>query len=309
MRDLAGTVTDAPPLRLTADATGLAPALPGYYVALRPVSGRAGAPDGLVVGDTRTGKTVAVIAPPAGTTFTSVSGAADDRTFAVIAGPISGNSFFDSFYLLTIAPGSSPATRLTRLPVGPLTGVVVAAALSASGKELAVAMGGGFFPGGANRDLVVYSVTTGDAVEDWSTPDTTVIVPSSVVPDDNLLQFTQYPALSWIDGDRAIAFPQLAKTGRSTRSTCAASASRRAAVTSWRTARSSRTSAAHRKAPAPAAPPSRCSAETGPLPSASRPTDRTGTRTPPPSAGCLSGGPCKRRWPTARNGDHSRTPR
>jgi hypothetical protein len=213
MRDLAGTVTDAPPLRLTADATGLAPALPGYYVALRPVSGRAGAPDGLVVGDTRTGKTVAVIAPPAGTTFTSVSGAADDRTFAVIAGPISGNSFFDSFYLLTIAPGSSPATRLTRLPVGPLTGVVVAAALSASGKELAVAMGGGFFPGGANRDLVVYSVTTGDAVEDWSTPDTTVIVPSSVVPDDNLLQFTQYPALSWIDGDRAIAFPQLAKTG------------------------------------------------------------------------------------------------
>jgi hypothetical protein len=268
MRDLARTVTDAPPLRLTADAAGLSPArprrargprfrwswgapllaavavmalaialvtvkdlpngrvaprvtataipeggLPEYYVALRPVSGRAGAPDGLVVGDTRTGKTVAVIAPPAGTTIKSVSAAADDRTFAVVTAPAAGGWGFEPFYLLTIAPGRSPATRLTRLPVGPLTGVVVAAALSPSGKELAVAMGG-FVPGGSdNRDLVVYSVTTGDAVNDWSTPYTTVIVPSGVVPSDELLQFTQYPALSWIDGGRAIAFPELVKTG------------------------------------------------------------------------------------------------
>ncbi len=265
MRDLARTVTEAPPLRLTADDAGLSPArrrrrppgprfrwswgapllaavtvtvlaialvtvkdlpngrvaprvtstaipkaeLPEYYVALSPASGRAGAPDGLVVGDTRTGKTVAVVAPPAGTTVKSVSAAADDRTFAVVTGPAGGGWESDPFYLLTIAPGSSPAARLTRLSVGPLTGVVIAAALSPSGKELAVAMGGE----SENRDLVVYSVTTGDAMQDWSTTFTTAIVPSSVVPNDNLVQFTQYPALSWIDGGRAIAFPELTKTG------------------------------------------------------------------------------------------------
>jgi hypothetical protein len=269
MRDLARTVTEAPPLRLTADAAGLAPArprrrppgprfrwswgapllaavtvmalaiglvtvkdlpngrvaprvtstavpkaeLPEYYVALRPASGRAGAPDGLVVGDTRTGKTVAVVAPPAGTTIKSVSAAADDRTFAVIVGPVGGGWTSDPFYLLTIAPDSSPAARLTKLSVGPLTGVVVAAALSPSGKELAVAMGG-FFPGGGDdRDLVVYSVTTGEPVNDWSTTYTTVIVPSSVVANVNVSDFTQYPALSWIDDGRAIAFPELTKTG------------------------------------------------------------------------------------------------
>jgi hypothetical protein len=68
---------------------------------------------------------------------------------------------------------------------------------------------GGYF----NRDLVVYSVTTGQAMQDWSTTYTTAIVPSSVVPVANLVQFTQYPALSWIDGGRAIAFPELVKTG------------------------------------------------------------------------------------------------
>ena len=83
--------------------------VPEYYVALHPASGRPGARNGVIVGDTRTGKTVAVIAPPAGTTIESVSAASDDRTFAVVAAPASGGpGLDDGLYLLTIAPGSAP---------------------------------------------------------------------------------------------------------------------------------------------------------------------------------------------------------
>jgi hypothetical protein len=270
MRDLARTVTDAPPLRLTADAAGLSPArprrrahgpwfrwswgppvlaatavvavavalvivrdmpngsvaprttapaavnapditaagVPEYYVALHPASGRPGAPNGLIVGDTATGKTVAVVAPPAYTSFVSVSAAADDRTFAVVAAPTSGGpGLDDGFYLLTIAPGGSPATRLAQLPVEPLPGVF-AMALSASGKELAVATANPTVTGGpVIRELTVYSVATGRPSRSWSTTDTEAIV-SAATPGVRLGQYAdQYPALSWIDGDREVAFP------------------------------------------------------------------------------------------------------
>jgi hypothetical protein len=280
MRDLAGTVTDAPPLRLTADDAGLAPArprrrppgprfrwswgapvlaaaavvavavalvsvkdmpaghvapsatatirpatgttgpdeggLPGYYVALHPVSGRSGAPAGLIVGDTVTGKTVAVIAPPAYSTIVSVSGAADDRTFAVVAAPTSGGpGLDDGFYLLTITPGGSPAARLTQLPMEPQPGVI-AMALSASGKELAVATANRAVTGGpVIRELTVYSVATGRPSRSWSTTDTAAIV-SDAMPGVQLGQYAdQYPALTWIDGDRAVAFPVLSRSGGS----------------------------------------------------------------------------------------------
>jgi hypothetical protein len=270
MRDLARTVTDAPPLRLTADAAGLSPArprrrshgpwlgrfwsppvlaafavvavavalvivrdlpngsvaprttapaavnapdsraagVPEYYVALHPASGRPGAPNGLIVGDTVTGKTVAVVAPPASASFVSVSAAADDRTFAVVAAPASGGpGLGDGFYLLTITPGGSPGARLAQLPAEPLPGVF-AMALSASGKELAVATANRAVKGGpVIRELTVYLVATGRPSRSWSTTDTEAIV-SGAVPGVRLGQYAgQYPALSWIDGDRAVAFP------------------------------------------------------------------------------------------------------
>jgi hypothetical protein len=275
MRDLARTVTDAPPLRLTAEATGLAPArprrrprgprfrwtggapllaaaavvaaavtlvivkdlptgqltpttitttsatapgtaaggLPEYYVALHPVSADPGAPNGLIVGDTVTGKTVAVVAPPAATTLTWVSAAADDRTFAVVAAPASGGpGLADGFYLLTITPGGAPVVRLSQLPIEPLAGVI-AAALSSSGKELAIATATQtLLAGPGTRTLDVYSVVTGRALRSWSTTDTSAIVSLNAVSAVALRLHVQYPALTWINGDTAIAFPVIGRT-------------------------------------------------------------------------------------------------
>ncbi len=271
MRDLARTVTEAPPLRLAAEVTGLAPArprrrprgprfrwswgapllaaaavvtlavtlvtikdlpnggpaprvtaavqpeggLPEYYVALHPVSVHSGAPNGLVVGDTRTGKAVTVIAPPAYSSFVSVSGAADDRTFVAVAAPTSGGPGLDlGFYLLTLAPGGPAAARLTQLPMEPLPGVI-ATALSASGKELAVATANRAVTSGqVIRELTVYSVATGRPLRSWSTANTAAIV-SDVMPGVKLGQYaSQYPVLSWINGDQTITFPVLAKAGQ-----------------------------------------------------------------------------------------------
>lgn len=266
MRDLASTVTDAPPLRLTADATGLAPArprrrarglrfrwswgapllaavavvalavtlvtvkdmpngrvappatptatpasgLPEYYVALHGVSGSGGLPNGLIVGGTRTGKTVTVIAPPAGIIFVSVTGAADDRTFVVAAAlPTGGPGINFGFYLLTITPGDSPAARLARLPIEPQPRLM-ATALSASGKELAVATTTQTVP--EVRKLTIYSVATGRPLRSWLTISNAAIV-SDVVPGAQIGPFTtQYPALSWVNGDRAVAFPVVVQT-------------------------------------------------------------------------------------------------
>ena len=282
MRDLARTVTDAPPLRLTAEATGLSPVrprrrprgprfrwswgapllaavtvvafavtlvivrnlpqeqtaqpasatsaataslsatapapaesgLPEYYVALHPASGRTGAPNGLVVGDTRTGTTVTVIAPPADSTFVSVSGAADDRTFAVAAAPTAGGPGLDTgFYLVAITPGSTPGARLTQIPMEPLPGVI-ATALSASGQELAVATANRAVTGGpVIRELTVYSVATGRPSRSWSTGNTSAIV-SDAMPGVHFGAYAdQYPALSWVDADKVVEFPVFAKVG------------------------------------------------------------------------------------------------
>ena len=75
-------------------------------------------------------------------------------------------------------------------------------ALSASGTELAVATAGQR-PTAGRQELDVYSVATGGLLHDWSTTDSDRPVPAeaSARPAS-----TQWPALTWIDGDRAIAF-------------------------------------------------------------------------------------------------------
>src|SRR6202012_875841 len=83
-----GTVPKKPPV----PAAGPGGA-PRYYVALKDVPAKTKTPTAqigtteldVVVGDSVTGKTLATFAPPARTTFQSVTAAADDRTFVVFA--------------------------------------------------------------------------------------------------------------------------------------------------------------------------------------------------------------------------------
>jgi hypothetical protein len=145
----------------------------------------------LLVGDTLTGKTLATVAPPSGTRFLSVWGAADDRTFAVFAQP-AGGSGQSAWYLLRLNPGSAPLAKLRYLPVNALSSVL-AAGLSSSGKELAVARKAG--PKAAPW-LGIYSVATGRLLRSWSAHGT---------PTLRLKEFGSRK-LTWTNSDRAITF-------------------------------------------------------------------------------------------------------
>ena len=213
-----------------------ASSVPPYYVTLSPHAGRIQPLNDLVVGDARTGQQLASLAPPAGTTFFGVTGAADDRTFVVDTVPLSNTptspDWTRTWYLLRIAPGSSSSARLTRLPI-PRLADVTAIALSGSGQELAVATGGGsdnfdisgfvnntgggssggvlsthpYNPPTVPWSLRLYSVTTGKLLRAWSTSSPSVDGGGSgLYSDDNT-------HLTWVDGDRAIAFFTLWITG------------------------------------------------------------------------------------------------
>lgn len=177
------------------------PSVPAYYVALSaPAS--AGRND-LVVGGTLTGRRVATVPAPKGTAFGVVTAAADDRTFIVDAIPASGASGYAAWYQLTISPGASPATRLTRLPI-PDTPVSLfgAAAVSESGTELAVMLQpyeGMLKQTPITTSLRIYSVGTGRLLNSWSTRYLHVL--AQAIPNP-----TPSNTLSWVNGDRAIAF-------------------------------------------------------------------------------------------------------
>ena len=266
MRELAGTVTDAPPLRLTdrsgarlprlsgprrwtlwavplaaaAAVIALAVALvvvkdlpsgraphptvptrpsatgvPSYYVApqISCLKEKCG-PTSLVVGATLTGARLGTLSPPPGATFEAVSAAADDRTFVTdtVGFPLSATAGKHvTWYLITIAPGSSTPVRRTTLPIpaGPTGAQVQSIALSASGRELAVAYHlGPRSPG--TTVLRTYSITTGRLLHSWSTNADVKLGALGYLPN---AQFNN--ELSWIDGDRAITFtatPSLSQT-------------------------------------------------------------------------------------------------
>ena len=105
--------------------------IPRYYVALKQLATYTDVvvpPAGIVVGDSLTGGTLATFAPPARTTFASVTAAADDRTFVVFAVTSSTGSFASKarttltgrWYQVRLAPGAARPARLTRLPVKPV---------------------------------------------------------------------------------------------------------------------------------------------------------------------------------------------
>jgi hypothetical protein len=197
----------APPTTPASPSTGDAPE---YYVMLHQ-TGKAWQPAGLLVGDTSTGKEVASVAAPPGGTFFAVAGAANDRTFVVAAtgarhdpaggtGQDTARSIGQnaSWYLLTLAPGSSSPARLTKLSI-PATvpaADIESVALSQDGRELAVAS----VP--PNRiSLRIYSVVTGKVLNSWSTR-------TSMFPATGLFEqgYLSNSTLSWVDDDRALAF-------------------------------------------------------------------------------------------------------
>jgi hypothetical protein len=180
--------------------------IPLYYVGLTPTSSKSGAPNGLVVGDSLTGKTIAALTPPTGTSFASVSGTSDDRTFVALNLANPRNSKLGqagSWYKVTLAPGTAHPATLTHLPIEPRYGVV-ATALSASGKELAVATEAAGLPGEPSvKELDTFSLTNGQLLNSWTTKDATALLPAAWTAGETPSQF---PVLTWTDNDQAITF-------------------------------------------------------------------------------------------------------
>ena len=216
--------------RSTAPSSTAAPAdpeaLPGYFVAISdleimgplPAAGQSGVaqaprPDSVVVGETLTGKRLATVTPPAGSTFVGVTGAADDRTFVLDSVQIAaGRGFLQAtqqrtWYLLRIRSGASPVTTLTRLnfPV-PNAADISGVALSPDGTKLAlfyqVARKGDGFPYSGSFTLGIYSVATGAVLRSWTGANPShgsLADGSNVLPDSNSL-------LTWASDGQRLAF-------------------------------------------------------------------------------------------------------
>ncbi len=171
--------------------------VPRYYVAVDPAAGP-GSSDGLLMGDSVTGETLPVTPPPH-MSFESVTAAADDRTFFAFATETGGSPTTGLWFLLVLAPGTDHVISYGSTAIAQQSGVV-ASALSASGKYLAVAETG---PTQGQRRIIVFSVATGRPLLAWSTKDAPAMWNPGASP-QNLL--------TWIDGDRAIAFSTIDAT-------------------------------------------------------------------------------------------------
>jgi hypothetical protein len=195
-------IRDIPNGRVVPAASPASPvSVPAYYVAISAPT-TAGRND-LVVGDTSTGGRLATVPAPNGTVFGVVTAAADDRTFVVDALPTSGAVRYATWYLLRISPGTSSPARLTRLAI-PATPVSVfgAATVSESGSELALMLQpfhGMIQPTATTTTLRIYSVATGRLLRSWSTNYLHVLAEAypGATPNNTL---------TWVDGDRAVAF-------------------------------------------------------------------------------------------------------
>lgn len=200
--------TQARPVISTSPVLSAPPPRPGpvprYWAELRQVSGGQTPRQGLLIGDTFTGQTVAKVMPPAGDSFQSISAAADDRTFAILMEPADGNpQAAGTWYLLRLAPGTSSPVRLTSIPIQPISDVADTA-LSASGRELAVGTATG--PAGTPW-IGVYSVATGRLLHSWSNHGgLTFRIEGFGVGSNTESGLDQTYAMTWIQGDRAIAF-------------------------------------------------------------------------------------------------------
>jgi hypothetical protein len=152
----------------------------------------------LLVGDTFSGARLALVAPPVGSNFSGVAAAADDRTFVVDATAMTAAGA-KTWFLLRIAPGTHSPARLAKLSIPALTGSIDGIALSGSGRELAVALQPPASGRETTSELRIYSVSTGRLLRAWSTED-----PDAFGNDSYYAE--QSRALTWIDGDRSVAF-------------------------------------------------------------------------------------------------------
>ncbi len=100
------------------------------------------------------------------------------------------------WYEMRLSPGAASPARLSRLRVPPLASVL-SMAVSESGSELAVVIAD---PEGQPKSLTIYSVTTGRSLRSW---------PHGLFGfnSETWQKGMQTPELTWIDGDRDIAFP------------------------------------------------------------------------------------------------------
>jgi len=177
-------------------------AIPRYYAVLEDANND-GNEARLVVGDSVTGKTLATFNAPAGASFegTTISGAADDRTWVVAQTlgqrkppyPPWDTDGPTQWYLLRLSPGSARPVTMTRLAIQasasdlPITETI----LSPDGRYIAAASG----DAGTERvDLLVYSVATGQLVHAWTMVNASAF--SYTAPGD----------LSWANGDQTVAF-------------------------------------------------------------------------------------------------------
>lgn len=152
----------------------------------------------LILGDDRTGKVIAAIAPPSGLSFNYAAGTSEDGTFVVEASvpttPYGAPPF--AWFLLRVTPGGARPYQLARLPVR-LPGSETYArafALSPDGRELAVES----TPGGAKAKpmttLGVYSASTGAQLRAWT------------APTQVMTELAAGHTLSWLHGGRQLVF-------------------------------------------------------------------------------------------------------
>lgn len=177
-------------------ATGaqVSTSIPRYYVALA-YTGSTSSQTKAVVGDDRTGRTVAVLNPSSSQNFYGVTGAADDRTFVVTN--YSAAQQETTWYLLRLTPGAAHPAQLTKLPIKPLAAHVNGLALSPDGRELAVMWRTATTATNAVTQLSVYSMSSGAALHSWNTPG----------PTNTMLGVGANGVdLTWVNGDRSVDF-------------------------------------------------------------------------------------------------------
>jgi hypothetical protein len=202
-----GGPVPAPASSLTGSGAAGPSSVPRYYVAIQDETAGASITTPLVVGDSLTGQKLATIAPPARVVFMDVAAAGDDRTFVAAGRHGTGVSATMELFEIHLDPGAAHPVVMTSMPIKPqpmwwgnvndpaVIGAILPVALSSSGTELAVAE-----TAGTGRTAVrVFSVATGELLRRWTTTD--LLLP------DNL---PDAPALTWIDGDRALALATLA---------------------------------------------------------------------------------------------------
>jgi hypothetical protein len=214
-----------------ADDGGVVPVQPAPAASTAAPAGPGGAPryyaaqgtkgNGVVVGDSVTGKLLATYTPPKQKNLTTFYGnltaAADDETFAfsAVTYPAAAlkvnNGLLKAtatvrWYEIRLSPGSAHPARLVRLPLEPqsMTGTTAAAffvnAVSGSGQELAMTG----LTASNGLAVKVYSVATGRLLRQWTTRD---------------------PALTWTDISSSQGLSL--RTSRSWRLTCKPGAGRR----------------------------------------------------------------------------------